>query len=137
MYDAQGTKLYMGDQGSPDALTQVLKVRTINGPNLSRPWKDRTTLDSAGREGKPGLPDIGEVSFGIFWEPDDAAQHEAVLAAYNANTLKKFRIEWPDAADSYVDFDGYVTAFGGVTEVDGDLVRDITLRGTGVPTWGE
>jgi hypothetical protein len=126
----------MGDVGSPEGFVQVAKVRTINGPGLSRSWKDRTDLDSTWKEGKPGLPDIGEVSLQLHWEPDDDDQHEALLTAFQNNTLKRFRLEWPDDAGSFTDFDGYVLSFGGATEVDGDLVRDITIRGTGVPTFG-
>lgn len=137
MYDAQGTQLLMGDAGSPEAFSQVLRVRRISDPALTRPWKDRTTLDDTARAGKPGLPDIGEMSFEIFWEPDDSGQHEALLAAWQANTQKRFRIAWPDAGGSYWDFDGYVLSVGGATtEVDGDLVRSITLRGTGAVSFG-
>lgn len=137
MYDAQGSKLYVGDQGSPENFAQVLKIRRISDPEISRSWRDRTDLDSTAREGKPGLMDIGEMSVEVFWVPDDGAAHETLLAALNANTLKEFRVQWPDDADSYVDFDGYVIKMGGVEEVDGDLVRTFTLRGTGAPRFGE
>lgn len=136
MYDAQGTKLFIGDTGSPQNYTQVLKARRISDPTFARSWKDRTDLDSTAREGKPGMMDIGEMGIEVFWYPDDAAAHAAMLAAFEANTKKQFRIEWPDTGASYVDFDGYVLSFGGVEEVDGDLVRQFTLRGTGAPNFG-
>lgn len=139
MYDAQGTKIYLGSVGSPEAFSQVLKVRRISDPNITRPWKDRTDLDSTWRDGIPGLPAIGEMSFEVFWYPDDGANQEALLAAFMASsggTKKRFRIQWPDADASYMDFDGYVVSLGGAEEVDGDLVRTFTLHGTGVPVFG-
>lgn len=136
MYDAQGSKLYVGDVGSPDALTQVLKVRRISDPNFQRNWKERTDLDSTWEEGKPGIPRIGEMSFECFWVPDDSAAHTTMLSAFEANTQKKFRIEWPSAAGDYVEFSGYVMGMTGVEDVDGDLVRTFTLRGTGAATFG-
>lgn len=141
MYDAQGSKLFMGDVGSPEAFQQVLKIRRLSDPSFTRPWKDRTNLDSTAREGKPGMVDIGEFSIEVFWHPDDAGQHEALIVAHNPTgqqaTKKRFRIQWPDNVSSYVDFDGYVLGFTGVEEVDGDLVRTFSFRGTGAPVFGE
>lgn len=142
MYDAQGTKLFIGDVGSPEAFSQVLKVRRISPPGLSRPnWKDRTDLDAdpdtGARTGKPGLIETGEGSVEVFWVPDDALTHEAMLSAFLNNTKKRFRIQWPDDDASYMDFDGFITGPGSdPQEVDGDLVRTFTFRATGLPVFG-
>ena len=93
--------------------------------------------DTGGRTGKPGLIEIGEGSVEVFWHPDDAGNHEAILSAFLNNTKKRFRIQWPDSDASYMDFDGYFTGPGSdPQEVDGDLVRTFTFRGTGTPVFG-
>lgn len=133
LYDAQGSKLYVGDSGSPDASAQVLQVRRISDPQFSRPWKDRTDLDATNfRSGKPGLADIGEMSIEVF-EDGDLASHAALRHAFMNNTLKAFRITWPDG--NQMVFDGYVLGLGQTEEVDGDLVRTYTFRGTGAPSF--
>jgi hypothetical protein len=134
MYDAQGSKFYVGPGGSPDAPDQVLQVRRISDPQFSRPWKDRTDLDSTWREGKPGMPEIGEMSVEVFWDGDAGQQHNTLRDAFLNNTQKNFKITWPDG--NQVVFDGYVVSIGGTEEVDGDLVRTITVHGDGVPSWG-
>ena len=134
LYDAQGSKLYIGNSGSPDASDQVLQIRRISDPNVSRSWKDRTDLDSTARTGKPGLPDIGEFSIEVFQDGDTGQQHDVLKNAWAANTLKNFKITWPDG--NQMVFDGYVLGFGGVEEVDGDLVRTYNFRGIGMPAFG-
>jgi hypothetical protein len=135
MYDAQGSKLYHSE-GSPASLAQVLKIRRISDPAFTRNWKERTDLDSAAEEGKPGIPRIGEMSIEVFWHPDDSGQHAALLNAWKVNSQREFKIVWPDTALSFVSFQGFVMGFTGVEEVDGDLVRTFTLRGTGMPNFG-
>jgi len=134
MYDAQGSKLYVGASGSPDASDQVLQVRRISDPTFSRPWKDRTDLDATWRAGKPGMPEIGEMSIEVFWDSDAGQQHDTLRTAFINETKKNFKISWPDG--NQVVFDGYVTNLGGAEEVDGDLVRTFTLHGTGAPAFG-
>lgn len=134
MYDAQGTKLYVGPQGSPGASDQVLQVRRVSDPNFSRSWKDRTDLDSSAREGKPGLIDIGEMSIEVFQDGDAGQQHNVLQSAFVNNTEKNFKLLWPDG--NQVEFDGFVTGFSGNEEVDGDLVRTYTIRGNGLPSFG-
>lgn len=135
MYDAQGTKLYVGASGSPDASSQVLQVRRISDPAFTRPWKDRTDLDAtAWRSGKPGLAEIGEMSFECFQDGDAGAQHDTMQNAFVGNTLKNYKILWPDG--NQVVFEGYVVGISGQEEVDGDLVRTYTIHGTGTPSFG-
>ena len=134
LYDAQGSKFYVGPEGSPDAPSQVLQVRRISDPNFSRSWRDRTDLDSTWREGKPGLPDIGEMSIECFQDGVSGQQHNVLQDAFVANTRKNFKILWPDG--NQVVFNGYVLNFSGQQEVDGDLVRTYTIRGDGAPSFG-
>lgn len=134
MYDAQGSKLYIGPEGSPDAPNQVLQVRRISDPTFSRSWKDRTDLDSTAREGKPGLMDIGEFSIEVFQDGDSGQQHNVLQQAWVDNTRKNCKITWPDG--NQVTFNGYVLNFSGVEDVDGDLVRTYTFRGDGEPSFG-
>ena len=132
-YDAQGSKFFVGNSGSPQASDQVLQVRRISDPSPTRSWKDRTDLDATAREGKPGLPDIGEFSIEVYQDGDVGQQHDVLRDAWVNNTLKGFRIQWPDGRE--VAFNGYVLGFGGVEEVDGDLVREYRFRGTGMPSF--
>jgi hypothetical protein len=126
----QGTKIYVGDTGSPEAFQAIPEVRTIGGPSENRPTRDVTDLDSDAREFKLSLKDAGEVSLGMFYIPANAV-HASLRSAFDAGTLKSFRIEFVDSAGTYYDFDAYVISWAPSIEVDSDVTLEIGLKITG------
>lgn len=134
-YDAQGTKFYVGDTGSPGPSAAVTEIKSIKPPQGKRSWKDRTDLDSTAREGKPGLIDWGEMTLSLFWTPEDAV-HGVLKAAFLNNTKKGFSLDFNAVMTGvHWDFSGYVTAFGQPSiDEDGDQMIDVTLHVDGAIT---
>lgn len=126
--EAQGTKIYVGDIGSPPAFAEIVEVRSISGPDGQASWIDTTDLASAAKEGRPGLKDEGQVRLRLFYVPD-AASHVTLRSAFSGRTQKKFKIEFTDTAPIKIwEFSGYVTGFQVGAEVDGAIMADVTIR---------
>lgn len=131
----QGTKIYMGDVGSPETFVAIAEVRTIAGPNEQRGTRNVTDLDSTAHEKRLNLKDAGDLTLGIFYIPSNV-QHLAMRAAFNAGTLKRFRVEYEDTNASYEDFSAYITGWSRNFDTDSDVTADVTLTITGDITEG-
>lgn len=128
--DAQGTKIYVGDTGSPNQFVEIPEVRSLRGPDGSASWMDTTDLSSTAKEGRPGLPDNGSVRLSIHYVPDNTV-HNTLRTAFGARTKKQFAIDFTDTAPvTRWEFSGYVTGFSVSGEVDGILMADVTIRVT-------
>ena len=129
-YDAQGTRLMMGGTTSPGPTAPFTEVKSIKPPNGKRSWKQRTDLDSAAHEGKPGLIDWGEFSVTCFWRPSDTVQAQA-KNAFQQNTRQGFRLDFTNniGAGTHWEWNGYIIGYGLPTvDVDGDHVIEISFR---------
>lgn len=128
----QGTKLYIGDSGSPNAFQQIPDVTNIPSFGASeRPRIDVSNMDSTVREFRYGLADTGAVEFEINFVPDNAVHHAMELAAEN-NTQKSLKVELSDGT-TYEGV-GYFEAFAKSAEVDNVYKASITFKWSGAPT---
>lgn len=128
-YDCQGTKFQFGGTTSPAPTAPVTQVKSIKPPQGKRPWKDRSDLDSAAREGKPGIIDWGSMTLSIFWDPVNVVQ-KAMKDAFMANTRSGCRLDFTAViANTHWEFNGYVIGFGLPSiDVDGDDMVDVEIR---------
>ena len=128
----QGTKLYIGDSGSPNNFQQIPDVTNIPSFGASeRPRIDVSNMDSTVREFRYGLADTGAVEFEINFVPDNAVHHAMELAAEN-NTQKSLKVELSDGT-TYEGV-GYFEAFAKSAEVDNVYKASITFKWSGAPT---
>lgn len=125
--ESQGMKIYLGDIGSPPAFVEIPEVRSIGGPDGQTPWKDTSDLASAAREGRPGLPDEGQIRLSIFYVPNNAV-HAALRAAFKNRTKKAFQILFTDTSAKRWEFDGFVIGFQVRAEVDEAIMSEVSLR---------
>lgn len=126
--EAQGMTLDVGDTGSPPTFVNIPEIRSIGGPDGQANWIDTTDLNSAGKEGRPGLKDEGTIRLALFYVPDNAA-HATLRTAYSARTKKAFKLTFTDTAPVTIwEFDAYVLGFSIRAEVDGALMADVTIR---------
>lgn len=126
--ESQGTKIYVGDTGSPPAFVEIVEVRSIGGPDGQAAWMDTTDLASTAKEGRPGLRDEGQIRLRMFFVPD-AASHTTLRSAFTGRTKKAFKIEFTDTAPITIwEFNGFVTGFQVGADVDNPLVADVTIK---------
>lgn len=108
-------------------------VTNIALPGISVDLVDATTNSSPNgfREKIPGLKDLGEITFTINWH-DDEATHQALWDMQQASELGSWQVAFPQFdTNNLFDFDAYVTGLPMASPIDGLVVQNVTLTGTG------
>ena len=111
---AYGSKIKLGDGGTPEVFAEIAEVMDITPPAMSRDAIEVTNQQSADgwRENIPGWRDGDEVSFNCNWLPDDTTHDETtgMLSTFNDDDLHNWQILLPDAVTT-VSFCGFLTNF--------------------------
>lgn len=119
------------------AFTPLGQRVNIDGPSIAVGVKDVSDLDSVANEKRGTIPDNGDVSMQVFFDPNDPThavfQDWAAVPNPDGN---EFKIIFNCTPTKSVAFTAVVSAFkiGGMT-YDGYLTADITLAVSGVLTW--
>lgn len=136
---AHGTKLKIGDGGSPETFTTVFEVVEITGPSLSADTADTTSHDSskAYEEHVVTVLRTGEVTFDINYAPDDSTHDETdgLINDYENKTLRNFELILPNPSNKTYEFSAFVTGFEPSAPHDDKLSASVTLKITGEPTY--
>lgn len=116
---------------TPIAWTAINNVNTFQGLDGSSPEIDATNLQSVAKEILMGLPDSGGFALNLDQDDTDAGQI-ALRAAYQARTLKTFKITLPNG--KFVTFSAYVKKYASAGGVDKVIEVTCDLRITGAYT---
>jgi len=125
---------------SADGITYAVipGCKTVAIPEETTEYRDRTSLDSPGRnkEYGVGLTDTSEMSLSCFYTKELYAQ----AAAYKAAGVPVyFKVTLPVGADQSTgdtfQYTGYVNPTVPATDQDGDLMTDLKVRPTGLVNW--
>jgi hypothetical protein len=136
--NAVSTQLQVSD-GAGGWVT-IAKVLDISGPGLTANVEDVTARDSPGgwTQKLPTTLEAGDVTFDIFWIPDEpthATTGEAGLVAdLVARTKRIYRVVWPEERETW-EFDAYVTGFVPSAPIQGALRASVTLSLDGAPAF--
>lgn len=129
--DTTGLTITAAGSATPVTFTAVKNINTISGFDGTSAEIDKTNLDSTAKEIGIGLPDSGQVSIDADSDDTDAGQI-ACRAAYQAQTIKPFKIVLPNAK-TYT-FNAYVKKMSTSLGVDALVKTAIDLRITGAYT---
>ena len=108
--ESQGTTVHYSSETSPTTWVKITNVVDINGPGGQASVLDQSNLDSTAREKKMGLPDEGQLTFTLNYDPDDAS-HQAMISRRAARTRTEFKVTYTDATPTVKVFQGYVLGF--------------------------
>ena len=125
--ESQGTLIAVSDGGSPSSFTTVGNVVNITGPGGSASVIDVTNLSSTAKEKLMGLPDEGQITMELNYDPDNA-QHQQIRNARKARTRLEFRITLTDATATILQFFGYVLGFQLRVAVDQAVKASLTVE---------
>ena len=117
-----------GGTATPATYTAVGEVVSLGGPDGSAAEIPTSHLQSTHQEFLIGLPDVGNFSAELNMVFGDAGQ-QACLAAWEAGTLKGWRLSYVDG--TVRTWDGYVKSFNGSLGVDEKVAGSIVIRCTG------
>lgn len=130
-------KLGNGTAGTSGTYTTIAEVGDIDGPADSVDTIEVTSHSSpqARKEFIASLIDSGEISFPMWFVPDDATHDADTGLQYykNLRIAANFKMVFPDATQ--VMFSALVTKFGMKAPVSGVLSADVTLKITGAMSW--
>lgn len=126
--ESQGVVLAYSTGGSPSSFAGIGNVTGFSGPGGSAAVIDVTNLDSVAHEKRMGLPDEGQFTIDINYDPD-LASHVALRAARAARTRTEFRITLTDTAPATtISFYGYVLGFQITGAVDDVVKASLTIE---------
>lgn len=136
---AKGTLIQLGDAASPtEGFTTIAEVTNISGPGIQSEPLDVTHHSSTAgfREYVGGLKDGGEVTLEMNYIPADDTQNSGagVLKDLVDQTLRNFKLIFPDPSLTEFAFSALVTNFEPAAPVDGKLSASVTLKLSGQPT---
>jgi len=110
---------------TPSAWIKVGDVSDIKGTSDTAPDIEVTNLDSTTKEYIPGLPDTGNVTMSVFCNDVDTGL-AAVEAAFDARTVKAFKVTYPSGSTPVRTFNAFVKAFPKI----GDASKDAAVTGS-------
>lgn len=134
---AFGTTIGVGSGSSSGAYTTIAEVVSINGVKPTQDFAEATHFGSPSGwdEHIPTIRRLGTIELELNCVLSNAQQVELTQTAFNAGTKKGFKITFTDTGTAHVRFMGYVESFEIVSQVADKAVLNVTIRGTGVPTW--
>ena len=127
---SQGCSIYrMGD--SPQA--EIEQVVSISGPDGSVGEIDVTHLASTGKEYIGALPDFGQISLEVVWDPT-LATHSAIWTDFLAQTVASYQIRLSDSPQSTLTFSAYPSQYSAQLATDDRVSATISLKVSGSVT---
>lgn len=128
---ALGTKLQIG-KTSP---TDVARLTSISGLELSADSIDATTLDSVGgyRESIAGFKDAGEVGVEGYFVPTVGKGQKELYDLFESGEAEDFTIQFPDDMAKW-EFKGIVVGFSTSADLEDPLAFSATIKVSGKPT---
>ena len=138
-----GSKLQRGDGASPENFVDVLGIKGINGPGITRDSVETTDMATGGwRTFTPGLKDGGEVTFDANFLPAEPTQNQSaggLMAEFDSDScagLRNWRIVLPPCdgePDAYWEFAGFLTGQEIEQPLDDVMAFSGTLKVSGRP----
>jgi hypothetical protein len=130
---SQGTSLTVGDGASPEVFNAVGQIVNIDGPTGSAPVIDVSNLASTAREKNMGLPDEGQITLSLQYDPDDTGQTRLKTLRTN-RTAGNFKINMSDSPATVLSFSGYVLEFSRSFNIDEVVMGSATIEIDGAVT---
>lgn len=126
--ESQGTVFAIYNGTTYDNVAQVTGVSGLGGGSAT--VIEASNLDSTAREFIMGLPDEGEITLELNFDPDDT-EHDKLEDVRASRTLTQFKITMTDTTPTTYTFSGYVLSVSKNFVID-DLVKaSVTIRVSG------
>lgn len=125
--ESQGVVISYSLGISPSNFLPIGNVTGFSGPGGSASVIDATNLASTAKEKLMGLPDEGQFTIALNYDPDNAS-HVALRTARKARSLVEFKIALTDATPTNLTFFGYVLGFQIKGQIDDKITADLTIE---------
>lgn len=132
--ESQGITIAISVGASPTSFSTIANVTGFKGPGGSASVIDVSNLASTAKEKLMGLPDEGQFTLDLNFDPD-AATHQALRDARKNRTPCEFKITFTDSTPTTAQFNGYVLGFEVSGAVDQQVKAACTIEIDGPVTW--
>lgn len=127
-FAVQGTALQVKISA---AFVTVPGVEGLSGPTGTKQQIEVTAMNDTAAKFVSGLPDYGEVTFRLYWDPSDSA-HQHLLTSYQTpNSTDEFKLVCSDAGAAEVLFNGQVTGWQWSFEKGQAATVEVTIKVSG------
>lgn len=130
--ESQGTALYIDTGGpSPTVWTQITNCRDINFRTGAAAVKDVTDLSSSAKEKRMGLPDEGQCTFTLQYQPK-LSDHKELADAKADRQIRDFKLVLTDApTPTTFYFSGFVLQVPINIGIDGVVESQVVVEISG------
>lgn len=132
VYPALGTTIAVDTTGGSTTYTTIGQVLSIEGPSNEVGSVETTNLSSTRKTYRPTLPDGGELTFELEYDPSDTAGHKFLRGLADAPQVLSWQVGYPLSPVVKDTFQGFLTKFapsaGGPEE---NLTASVTIKVTG------
>lgn len=132
--ESQGVVVAVTDGGSPSSFSTINNVTDFSGPGGQASVIDVSNLASVRREKLMGLPDEGQFTLTLNWDPDDTT-HQALRTYRNNRTRVEFKITLTDTTNTTGVFYGYVLGVTLSGAVDAAIKASVNIEIDGAIAW--
>lgn len=132
--ESQGVVVQVTDGGSPTSFQTVNNVTDFSGPGGQASVIDVSNLASTRREKLMGLPDEGQFTLTLNFDPDDSV-HQLLRTLRNNRTRAEFKITLTDATPVTGIFFGYVLGVTLSGAVDQAIKAAVSIEIDGAIAW--
>lgn len=131
--ESQGVTLAVSS-GSPTSFANIGNITDFSGPGGQAAVIDISNLSSTFREKLMGLPDEGQLTFNVNWDPDNST-HQTLRSSRANRTRTEFRLTLTDATPTVGTFFAYVLGLVISGGVDQAIKAALTLEIDGPIAW--
>lgn len=132
--ESQGVVVQVTDGGSPTEYQTVPNVTDFSGPGGQASVIDVSNLASTRREKLMGLPDEGQFTMTLNWDPDDTV-HQLLRTLRDGRTRAEFKITLTDTTPAVGTFYGYVLGVTLSGAVDAAIKAAVSIEIDGPIVW--
>lgn len=132
--ESQGVVIAYSIGASPSNFLPLNNITGFKGPGGAAAVIDITNLASVAKEKMMGLPDEGQFTLDINFDPDDAG-HIALRNARGVRTPIELRVTFTDSTPATAVFAGYVLGFEISGAVDQQIKAALTIEINGPVSW--
>jgi hypothetical protein len=132
--ESQGVTVQVTDGGSPTAFQTLSNITDFSGPGGQASVIDVSNLSSTRREKLMGLPDEGQFTLTLNWDPDDTV-HQLLRTLRNNRSRAEFKITLTDTTPVTGIFFGYVLGVTLSGAVDQAIKAAVSIEIDGAITW--
>lgn len=134
-WPAQGTTIGIDETGSGTYTLINFATNFAGAGGGTVDERDTTVLTSSVHTSAPVIPDNGEFTFSLLFDPTDTA-HIFLRALKDVPAINHYKVTYNDTTPSTDVMLGWVKEFSGISgdDVDASLTAEITIRVTGAVT---